>query len=124
MTTTAKVAALILLSAISLYAVESVTLEGKLVSSTCYLGPNHQSGNDMGNRKGCGSYCLRHGDPAGLLSNNNDFHILVMSSITLAPYVGQQVRVTGTDHIGAIAVDKVEVMKDGKWSEISRKSRS
>src|SRR6267143_6704409 len=80
-----------------LYAAEEkVTLEGILVSSACYLnGPSHPTGNDMGTKKGCGSECLNHGDPAGLVTKEKDFHILVAPSLKLAPYVGQQVRVTG-----------------------------
>jgi hypothetical protein len=96
-----------------------VTLQGTLISSVCYLdNPHHPMGNDMGKKKKCGSYCLEHGDPAGLVTKDNDFHVLVVSSMVLAPYVGQQVRVTGNDHNGAIAVEKVEVSKDGKWEEI------
>ena len=86
---------------------QAITVEGTLVSSACYLGPRHQTGNDMGTTKNCGSDCLQKGDPAGLVSKDKEFHVLVVSSIRLAPYVGQQVRVTGTDHNGAIRVEKV-----------------
>jgi len=101
-----------------------VTLEGKLVSSVCYLrSPNHPTGNDMGGRKNCGTECLTKGDPAGLVTKENDFHILVASSVRLAPYVGQQVRVTGTDHNGTITVDKLERSKNGDWQEINLKGK-
>ena len=99
-----------------------VTLEGTLVSSGCYLGnPNHPTGNDMGGKKGCGTDCLRKGEPAGLVTKEGQFHILVVSSLKLAPYVGQEVRITGTDHDGVIAVEKAEVTKNGKWEEINLK---
>ena len=103
-----------------LYAAENmVTLEGTLVSSGCYLGRNQveEHNNDKG--KPCGRACLEGGDPAGLLTNEKEFHVLVIPSIPLAPYVGQHVRVVGHDHNGVIGVHKVEVMKDGKWEEIN-----
>ena len=101
-----------------LYAAEEkVTLEGTLVSSACYLGGN-QTGDAMGGEKHCGNRCLMHGDPAGLLTKEKQFHILVAPSLRLAPYVGQEVRVTGIDHNGVIAVEKAEVSKDGEWKEI------
>jgi hypothetical protein len=107
-----------------LYAAEEkVTLEGTLVSSACYLGgKSHPTGNDMGGKKGCGSECLEHGDPAGLVTKEKQFHILVVPSLRLAPYVGQEVRVVGVDHDGVIGVEKAEVRKDGEWIEIDFKS--
>ena len=111
-----------------LYAAEEkqkVTLEGTLVSSACYLGnPDHPTGNDMGDKKGCGRECLQKGDPAGLVTKEKQFHILVVSSLRFAPYVGQEVRVTGIDHNGVIAeIEKAEVKKDGNWEEINLKSK-
>jgi hypothetical protein len=103
---------------------KTVTVEGTIVSSACYLeNDSHPTGNDMGGRKACGSECLKRGDPAGLVTKEKEFHVLVAPSVLLAPYVGQQVRVTGTDHNGTIAVEKAEVAKDGSWEEISLKSK-
>ena len=107
------------------HAAGRITLQGTLISSTCYLdSSNHPTGNDMGSRKNCGSDCLKRGDPAGLVTKDNDFHILVVSSIRLAPYVGQQVRVTGNDHNGTITVDRVEVSRNGKWEAIDLKPKN
>jgi hypothetical protein len=101
---------------------EQVTLEGTVVSSACYLGnPKHPTTNDMGDKKGCGSECLRHGDPAGFVTKDKHFYVLVNSSIGLAPYVGQELRITGINYDGPIHVDKAEVKKDGKWEEIDIK---
>jgi hypothetical protein len=101
---------------------KQVTLEGTLVSSACYFGdPKHPTTNDMGDKKGCGSECLRHGDPGGFVTKDKQFHILVNSSIGLAPYVGQELRITGIDYNGPIHVDKAEIKKDGKWEEIDIK---
>ena len=76
----------------------------------------------MGGVKHCGSTCLKQGKPAGLLTKEEQFHILVAPSLLLAPYVGQEVRVTGIDHNGVISVEKAEVSKDGEWKEIELKS--
>jgi hypothetical protein len=109
------------LAATSIYAADKkVSLEGTLVSSVCYLA-NGQTGNDMGGNKTCGSDCLKHGDPAGLLTTEKQFHILVAPSIRLAPYAGQLVRISGTDYDGAIVVEKAEVRKDASWEEIDLK---
>ncbi len=120
----ALVASALALSCMSATAEDNVTLEGTLVSSSCYLGsPNHPTGNDMGGRKGCGTFCLRRGDPAGLVTKENAFHVLVAASVVLAPYVGSQVRVTGVDHNGDIAVRKVELENNGTWKEIDLKAK-
>ena len=108
-----------------LYAAEEkqkVTLEGILVSASCYLADNSATGNDMGEIKACGSGCLKQGKPAGLLSKEKHFHILDAPSLLLAPYVGREMRVTGIDYNGVISVKKAEVRKGGEWEEIDIKS--
>jgi hypothetical protein len=101
---------------------EKVTLEGTLVSASCYLANNSSTGNEMEGIKDCGSGCLKQGKPAGLLTKEKHFHILDAPSLLLAPYVGQEMRVTGIDYNGVISVKKAEVRKDGKWEEIDVKS--
>jgi catechol 2,3-dioxygenase-like lactoylglutathione lyase family enzyme len=44
-----------------------------------------------------------------------------LPTIGLAPFVGQELRITGIDYNGPIHVDKAEVKKDGKWAEIDIK---
>ncbi len=105
--------------AVGLSAAEkTVTLEGTLVDSKCYLKDNSLTGNDHGPVKGCGTMCLKGGTPGALLTKDKKFHAILAPSLALAPYVGQTIRVSGTIHNGAIAADKVEVNKDGKWEEI------
>ena len=121
-----SIAALVL-AATCLYAADekNVTLEGTLVSSSCYTGgPDHPMGNDMGGKKGCGSFCLRHGDPAGLVTKSKEFHVLIVSSLKLAPYVGQQVRITGEEFNGSIAVRKAEVAEGDNWKEVNLRSNN
>jgi len=101
---------------------EKVTLEGMLVSASCYLADNSATGNEMGGIKRCGTGCLKQGKPAGLLTKEKDFHILDAPSLLLAPYVGQELRVTGVNYNGVISVKKAEVKKDGEWEEIDIKS--
>jgi len=57
------------------------------------------------------------------VTQEKEFHILVAPSLALAPYVGQQVRVTGSNHNGTIAVEKAEVAQGGNWEEINLKSK-
>jgi hypothetical protein len=101
---------------------EKVTLEGTLVSASCFLADNSLTGDRMGEVEHCGSGCLKQGKPAGLLTKEKQFHILDAASLLLAPYVGQEVRVTGIDYNGVISVKKAEVRKDGAWKEVDIKS--
>src|SRR6266436_7334900 len=107
-----------------LYAAEEKekTLEGTLVSASCYLADNSATGNEMNGIKECGTGCLKQGKPAGLLTKEKQFHILDAPSLLLAPYVGQEMRVTGIDYNGVISVKKAEVRTDGEWEEIDIKS--
>jgi hypothetical protein len=105
-----------------LFAAEKqATVEGTLVSASCYLSDHSATGNDMGDVKGCGTGCLKQGKPGGLLTKDKHFHMLDAPSLALAPFVGQEVRVTGVDYDGVISVKKAEVRKDGKWEEIDIK---
>ncbi len=112
--------AIVLALAVGVSAAEkSVTLEGTLVDSKCYLKDNSLTGNDHGPVKGCGTMCLKGGTPGGLLTKDKKFHAILAPSLILAPYVGQTLRVTGSLHNGAILAAKVEVSKDGKWEEVN-----
>ena len=105
--------------AVGLSAAEkTVTLEGTLVDSKCYLKDNSLTGNDHGPVKECGTLCLKGGTPGALLTKDKKFHAILAPAPALAPYVGQTVRVSGTIHNGAIAADKVEVSQNGKWQEV------
>jgi hypothetical protein len=101
---------------------EKATLEGTLVSASCYLVDNSATGNEMNGIKECGTGCLKQGKPAGLVTKDKHFLILDAPSLLLARYVGQEMRVTGIDYNGVISVKKAEVRKDGKWEEIDIKS--
>jgi hypothetical protein len=108
-----------LLGAIAMYGAEKTTAwQGTLVDSNCYLKDNSLIGNYHMGVKGC----LKQGLPAGLLTKAKKYYVLVAPSLALAPYVGEEVRVSGSIHDGAILATKVEVQKEGKWEEINLKS--
>lgn len=113
----------LLFVATALYASpKTMVWQGTLVDSNCYLKDHALTGNDHMGVKQCGTTCLKSGLPAGLLTRNKQFHVLVAPSIALAPYVGDQVKVTGTMHNEAIQADKVEVRKNGQWENVQLNS--
>ena len=106
-----------------LYAAEkAATWEGTLVDSSCYLKDNSLTGNDHMGVKECGTACLKGGSPAGLLTKDKKYHVIVAPAPPLAPYVGQEVRITGSMRGGGILADKAEVRKGGKWEEVNLKA--
>src|SRR5690242_8252886 len=109
-------------SAAAYAAPKTAVWEGTLIDTNCYLKGHALTGNDHMGVKGCGTACLKSGLPAGILTRTKQFHVLVAPSIALAPYVGQQVRVTGSSESSLIQASKVEVRKGGKWQEIQLKS--
>ncbi len=96
---------------------KEVTLEGTLVDSKCYLGMG-ETENDHGAMKNCGTMCLKGGTPGGLLTKDKKFHAIIAPSTALADYVGQTIRVQGSNHNGSIMAKKVEVRKNGNWQEV------
>ncbi len=118
----ALVVAAMLGTALLFGAEKATTWEGTLVDSNCYLKDSSLTGNDHMGVKGCGTACLKQGLPAGILTKAKQYHVLVAPSLALAPYVGQEVRVSGSLHHGAILASKVEVQKEGKWEQINLKS--
>ena len=96
---------------------KDATYSGTLVDSKCYLAHN-QTGNDHGAMKNCGTLCLKGGTPGALLTKDKKFYPLLAPSTALAPYVGLEIRVSGSLVSGAINADKVEVNQNGSWQEI------
>ncbi len=74
--------------------------------------------NSRGRINDCGKLWLMAGTPAGLVTPNKQFYIIVAPAVFLAPYAGQTIRVTGTIHKGSIRADRVEVSREGKWEEV------
>ncbi len=88
---------------------------GSLVDASCYLTDNTQSGNDHMDMKSCGTACLKMGKPAGIVTADKKFFVLLAPSPDIAEYVGQTIRVTGKLRNGSILVDKLEVKKGTGW---------
>jgi hypothetical protein len=99
-------------------AADKGTWTGTLVDVYCYLQDDSNVGNEHSGMKTCGTDCLRNGRPAGLLTPDKKFYILVAPSPALAKYVGEPIRVTGQMINGTIVADKVEVKKGDKWETI------
>lgn len=88
---------------------------GSLVDASCYLTDSTQTSNSHMGMDKCGSACLRMGKPAGLVTADKKFFVLLAPSPDLAEYVGQTIRVTGKLRNGSILVDKLEVKKGAGW---------
>ena len=88
---------------------------GSLVDASCYLTDNTQTGNDHMDMKSCGTACLKMGRPAGIVTSDKKFFVLLVASPDIAEFVGQTIRVTGKLRNGSILVDKLEVKKGTGW---------
>jgi len=88
---------------------------GTLVDASCYATDSTQSGNDHLDMRKCGTACLKMGKPAGIVTADKKFFILLAPSPDIAEYVGQTIRVTGKFRNGAILVDKLEVKTSTGW---------
>jgi hypothetical protein len=95
---------------------------GSLVDASCYLTDNAQSGNDHMGMKQCGVACLKMGRPAGIVTPDKKFFVLVAPSPDIAEYVGQPIRITGKLRNGSILVDKFEVKKPAGWVAVKLSS--
>jgi hypothetical protein len=88
---------------------------GSLVDASCYLTDTTQTGNDHMDMKSCGTACLKMGRPAGMVTSDRKFFVLLAPSPDIAEFVGQTIRVTGKLRNGSILVDQLEVKKAAGW---------
>jgi hypothetical protein len=94
---------------------DKATVEGRLVDMKCYLemgalGEKHAK---------CAVKCAKSGLPMGILQKRtNEVYTLLVASPAVADYGEQTVRVTGTVYGHALAPEKMEVQKDGKWETV------
>lgn len=94
---------------------ENQVWTGSLVDASCYLTDSSQSGNEHMGMKECGMACLKMGRPAGILTADKKFLVLIAPSPDIAEFVGQPIRITGKLRNGSILVDKFEVKKPSGW---------
>ena len=112
------VAVLAVLAAIggaALRAEENQVWTGSLVDASCYATDNTQSGDEHMGMKQCGQACLKMGRPAGIVTSDRKFFVLLAPSPDVGEYVGQAIRITGKLRNGSILVDKFEVKKPSGW---------
>ena len=62
---------------------QQVTVEGELVSAKCYLRAD-LTGNDHLGMEGCGTACVRSGNPVGLLTAEGTYYTLVVPALEIA----------------------------------------
>jgi hypothetical protein len=98
-----------------LRAEENQVWTGSLVDASCYATDNTQSGDEHMGMKQCGQACLKMGRPAGIVTSDKKFFVLLAPSPDVAEYVGQAIRITGKLRNGSILVDKFEVKKTSGW---------
>jgi hypothetical protein len=94
---------------------ENQVWTGSLVDASCYLTDNTQTGDEHMGMKQCGMACLKMGRPAGIVTSEKKFFVLIAPSPDIAEYVGQPIRITGKLRNSSILVDKLEVKKSGAW---------
>ena len=98
-----------------LHAEQNQIWTGSLVDASCYITDNTQTGNEHMGMKQCGVACLKMGRPAGIVTSDKKFFVLLAPAPDVADYVGQAIRVTGKLRNGSILVDKLEVKKANAW---------
>ena len=91
-----------------------ITLEGEVIDQHCYL-VEHGTGMD---HAGCSNACLSRNVPAGFLTKDGEFYILLserMVSVNeqVAGWAGKPARLTGTlvDRGGVLAVHLKELVE-------------
>lgn len=92
------------------------TIVGELVDSKCYLA--------MGARgeghRACAVKCAKMGIPVAIADAKGNTYTIALPAPALAQYQGLQARVTGKvfETSRTIIPMKIEVKKDGRWTEV------
>ncbi len=94
------------------------TVEGELVSAKCYLRAD-LTGNDHLGMKGCGTTCVKSGNPVGLLTAEGRYYTLVMPAPEIADHIGRRLRATGTIKAGSVVPDRLEMEEGDSWKEVA-----
>ena len=94
------------------------TIEGTLVDTKCYFADPANKGNDHGPMKACGTACAKSGLPVGILTADGKHYGLVVPSPSVADYVGQTVRASGSVREGSLVPTKLEVKTATGWQEV------
>ncbi len=92
-------------------------IEGKLVSAKCYLRAGFIN-NDHAGMKGCGTACVKSGNPVGLLTADGKYYTLVIPAPEIADHIGHTLRASGPIKSGSLVPNKLEMKEGGSWNEI------
>ena len=96
---------------------QQVTVEGELVSAKCYLRAD-LTGNDHLEMEGCGTACVRSGNPVGLLTAEGMHYTLVIPAPEIADYIGRTLRARGTIKAGSVVPDQLEMQEGASWEAV------
>ncbi len=97
---------------------QQVIIEGELVSAKCYLRAD-LTGNDHLGMEGCGTACVRSGNPVGLLTAEGTYYTLVVPAPEIADHIGRRLRASGTIKAGSLVPDRLEVEQGNSWEEVN-----
>ncbi len=94
---------------------EEGTVEGELVDARCCVMDKHGTEHRM-----CAQSCLKDGLPAGIVTTEGKFYVLLIQGRSLTRYAAEQLRVQGNiaNEINTITPTKVWVKKGGGWEEV------
>ncbi len=97
---------------------QQVTVEGELLSAKCYLRAD-LTGNDHLGMEGCGTACVRSGNPVGLLTAEGRYYTLVVPAPEIADHIGRRLRASGTIKAGSLVPDRLDMEQGGSWEEVN-----
>ena len=88
------------------------------MDATCYFENQADTGNVHEGMENCGMACLQLGRPAGIVTADKNFSVLIAPSPDIAKYAGQTIRVTGRMSGNLIQVEKFEVKQGSDWQAV------
>ena len=94
---------------------EKMLIEGEIVGLACYT----SSGLKGSEHKSCAKRCLTRGTPAGILDKDGNLFVIAAPSPGYSAYAAETIRLNGLVIDGRISPDKMEIVNDKKWEEVS-----
>lgn len=94
---------------------EKKLIEGEIVGLACYT----SKGLKGSDHKSCAKRCLTRGTPAGILDKDGNLFVIAAPSPGYSAYAAEIIRLNGLVKDGRISPDKMEIVKDKNWKEVS-----
>ena len=94
---------------------EKMLIEGEIVGLACYT----SSGLMGSEHKSCAKRCLTRGTPAGILDKDGNLFVIAAPSPGYSAYAAETIRLNGLVIDGRISPNKMEIVNDKKWKEVS-----